>query len=917
MRIAVIGGGPGGLYFAYLWKRRHPEAQVDLFEQNAAGATFGFGVVFSDQALEFLRTDDPSTVNAIAPRMERWSNITLNLRGESVEIDGVGFSSIGRLELLAILQARARAVGVVPHYQTPVQSVDQLTGYDLIVAADGLNSLTRRFSEGDFGFSIAYSSNKFSWYGTTKTFATLSQTFVETDRGTFNAHHYRYSPDMSTFLVECDRATWQAYGFAEKTIEESRAICEGVFADALDGHALISNKSIWRNFPWVWNEHWSYRNVVLIGDALHSAHFSIGSGTRLAIEDATALVKALESEEWIDDALVRYEANRKPIVKKLVTAAKTSASWYENFPEHMKLDLMDFAYSYITRSGRIDDARLAAMSPKFMARYHASKAAQRTVAKAEPIHDSVPPDNPGSREIGFTIGERYNASRILFDNLARGRGDKLALTGPAGTVTYKELCDFACRWGNGFASLGLKRGDRILMFLDDTPTYPAAFFGAVRAGFVPLLINTLTPPDLLNFYLADSGATVAVADAEFCARFNTEACNETQLATLIVVNGEAGEHAAPKALVAAQWLEAFSAELAEADTDRNEMAFWMYSSGSTGRPKGIVHLQHDMAYSDQAFAQNVLRLGDDDICFSVPKIFFAYGFGNSITFPFSAGAATLLLPGQPRPTAIFETIARYRPTVFFGLPTLYTTLTKADGADKADFSSLRMALSAAEVLSSEVFKEWKAFTGLEIMEGLGSTEALHIYLSNRPDWKKPGAAGLRVPGYEIALKDKDGCEVGDGEEGIMWVRGDSATPLYWNRPDKTAETIREEGWIYTGDRFVRDADGFHFFRGRADDLVKISGQWVYPLEIELCLAEHPDIRECAVFAAELPDRRMTLKAVVVMNGRCDNEAGTTRELQDYVKAKLLPYKYPREIKFIEELPKTGTGKIDRQAVMRM
>ncbi len=917
MRIAVIGGGPGGLYFAYLWKRRHPEAQVDLFEQNAAGATFGFGVVFSDQALEFLRTDDPSTVNAIAPRMERWSNITLNLRGESVEIDGVGFSSIGRLELLAILQARARAVGVVPHYQTPVQSVDQLTGYDLIVAADGLNSLTRRFSEGDFGFSIAYSSNKFSWYGTTKTFATLSQTFVETDRGTFNAHHYRYSPDMSTFLVECDRATWQAYGFAEKTIEESRAICEGVFADALDGHALISNKSIWRNFPWVWNEHWSYRNVVLIGDALHSAHFSIGSGTRLAIEDATALVKALESEEWIDDALVRYEANRKPIVKKLVTAAKTSASWYENFPEHMKLDLMDFAYSYITRSGRIDDARLAAMSPKFMARYHASKAAQRTVAKAEPIHDSVPPDNPGSREIGFTIGERYNASRILFDNLARGRGDKLALTGPAGTVTYKELCDFACRWGNGFASLGLKRGDRILMFLDDTPTYPAAFFGAVRAGFVPLLINTLTPPDLLNFYLADSGATVAVADAEFCARFNTEACNETQLATLIVVNGEAGEHAAPKALVAAQWLEAFSAELAEADTDRNEMAFWMYSSGSTGRPKGIVHLQHDMAYSDQAFAQNVLKLGDDDICFSVPKIFFAYGFGNSITFPFSAGAATLLLPGQPRPTAIFETIARYRPTVFFGLPTLYTTLTKADGADKADFSSLRMALSAAEVLSSEVFKEWKAFTGLEIMEGLGSTEALHIYLSNRPDWKKPGAAGLRVPGYEIALKDKDGCEVGDGEEGIMWVRGDSATPLYWNRPDKTAETIREEGWIYTGDRFVRDADGFHFFRGRADDLVKISGQWVYPLEIELCLAEHPDIRECAVFAAELPDRRMTLKAVVVMNGRCDNEAGTTRELQDYVKAKLLPYKYPREIKFIEELPKTGTGKIDRQAVMRM
>ena len=295
------------------------------------------------------------------------------------------------------------------------------------------------------------------------------------------------------------------------------------------------------------------------------------------------------------------------------------------------------------------------------------------------------------------------------------------------------------------------------------------------------------------------------------------------------------------------------------------MAFWMYSSGSTGRPKGIVHLQHDMAYSEVAFSRHVLKLTPDDICFSVPKIFFAYGFGNSITFPFSVGAATLLLPGQPKPASIFAAIEQYRPTMFFGLPTLYTSLTKAEGAAKTDFSSLRMALSAAEVLSAEVFNGWKTLTGHEIVEGLGSTEVLHIYLSNRPEKKKLGAAGLRVPGYDILLKDKDGREVGDNEEGILWVRGDSNTPLYWNRPDKTAETMREGGWIYTGDRFVRDADGFYFFRGRADDLIKVSGQWVYPLEVELCLADHPDVRECAVFAAELPDRRMTLKAVVVMN----------------------------------------------------
>jgi 2-polyprenyl-6-methoxyphenol hydroxylase-like FAD-dependent oxidoreductase len=375
LRIAVIGGGPGGLYFAYLWKKRHPESRIDLFEQNPADATWGFGVVFSDQALEFLRADDPDTVGAIAPQMESWRNITLNLRGENVEIDGVGFSAIGRLELLTLVQARARAAGVAMRFDTAIPSIDTLDGYDLIVAADGLNSTVRRSFESEFGASVEHSTNKFAWYGTTKTFATLSQTFVATDRGTFNAHHYRYSPGMSTFLVECDMATWEAYGFAGKTIEESQAICEQVFTDALDGRRLISNKSVWRNFPWIWNERWSHRNIVLIGDALHSAHFSIGSGTRLAIEDAIALTKALEAESGIAAGLARYEAERKPIVKKLVTAARTSAGWYENFPAHMQRGLLDFAHSYITRSGRIDDARLRAMSPQFMARYEAAKRA--------------------------------------------------------------------------------------------------------------------------------------------------------------------------------------------------------------------------------------------------------------------------------------------------------------------------------------------------------------------------------------------------------------------------------------------------------------------------------------------------------------------------------------------------------------
>jgi 2-polyprenyl-6-methoxyphenol hydroxylase-like FAD-dependent oxidoreductase len=374
MRIAVVGGGPGGLYFAYLWKRRHPDAQIDLLEQNPSNATFGFGVVFSDQALDFLRADDPETVDAIAPHMERWKNITINLRGETIAIDGVGFSAIGRLQLLNLLQQRLAAVGVRAQFERAIQSSAELAGYDLIVAADGLNSTLRRAYEGHFGTSLSYSSNKFSWFGTTKVFDTLSQTFVATGQGAFNAHHYRYSKTMSTFLVECDRATWLGYGFASKTPDESKAICEQVFADVLDGHPLVSNKSAWRSFPWVWNEHWSFQNIVLIGDALHTAHFSIGSGTRLAMEDSIALVKALETVGGIPEALAQYQAERKPVVEKLVAAARTSADWYERFVEHMQLPLLDFAYSYITRSGRVDRARLHAMSPAFMAGYEASRA---------------------------------------------------------------------------------------------------------------------------------------------------------------------------------------------------------------------------------------------------------------------------------------------------------------------------------------------------------------------------------------------------------------------------------------------------------------------------------------------------------------------------------------------------------------
>ncbi|MGL4286859.1 MAG: benzoate-CoA ligase family protein [Phreatobacter sp.] len=531
------------------------------------------------------------------------------------------------------------------------------------------------------------------------------------------------------------------------------------------------------------------------------------------------------------------------------------------------------------------------------------------------IIDAVPHDGAAAREIGFAVPERYNASAILFDNIAAGHGDRIAIHCPLGDVSYGALARQAARFGQALLSLGLTRSERVLMLLDDTPAYPAAFFGAIRAGLVPVMVNTLTPPELLRYYLDDSAARVAIVEPEFAGLMTALANAGSGLDRIVVVGDQAasGPVETTRVTMASGWLAGFDDTLAAADTHRDDMAFWMYSSGSTGRPKGIVHLQHDMAYTAASYGRHVLALGADDICFSVPKIFFAYGLGNSLTFPFSVGAAAVLLPGRPEPRAVLACIRRYRPSVFFGLPTLYTALINTEEAGNTDFSSLRMCLSAAEVLANETAAAWSTITGLDIVEGLGSTEALHIYLSNRPERRKAGAAGLRVPGYEVRLTDRDGREVDDGEEGILWVRGDSSAPLYWNRPDKSADTFRA-GWIWTGDRFIRDAEGFFTFKGRADDLIKVSGQWVYPLEIELALADHPAVRECAVMGIELPDRRMTLRAFVVsLDGAAD--AGRTAELQAYVKQRLLPYKYPRRIDYLDELPKTGSGKIDRQALL--
>lgn len=371
MRVQVIGAGPAGLFFSLLLKRRRPDADVTVYEQNARDATFGFGVVFSRGALEFLAKDEPAMHARLTAAMESWPMQRIVHRDVAVDIDGNGFSALGRLKLIQILAEECEKAGVAIKFHTPLETVPP---GDWVVGADGVNSLVRKRFESTFRPKVEVLTNKFAWYGTPRLFECLTLTFRESEHGAFVAHHYRYSPKMSTFIVECDDATWRRAGLDRMGDAESRAYCERVFAPDLGGEALVSNKSVWRNFPLLSNENWIAGNVVLIGDALRTGHFSIGSGTRLAFDDAIALARA--------GSLEAFERQRRPIVEKIVAAANRSSYWYEKFPEKMAaLDAWGLAYDYMTRSGRMTDERLRAEAPAFMRGVEVNRARAGSAAR--------------------------------------------------------------------------------------------------------------------------------------------------------------------------------------------------------------------------------------------------------------------------------------------------------------------------------------------------------------------------------------------------------------------------------------------------------------------------------------------------------------------------------------------------------
>ncbi len=372
--VTIIGAGPSGLYAGILLRRLLPQARVRIFEQNPKGATFGFGVVFSDKALSFLQADDPETYALIVPHMEKWQDMALNLPAGQVVLDGIGFTAIGRLHLIALLTKRALDLGVEIAFDHKIGDVEALEG-DVIIGADGLNSVVRQAMAAQFRPHMAHFNNHFAWFGANLPFDTLSQTFIETSQGPMNAHHYRYAPGKSTFIVECGPETFENFGFADMDEATSARRCSAEFADVLQGTQLVVNKSTWRRFPRLWCENWVAGRYVLLGDAAHTAHFSIGSGTRLAFEDAIALVQALAAHKDLPHALESYQQTRPPIARKIVDAANTSAQWYDGFGQKMALAPLDFAHDYLMRSGRISDERLQKIAPQFAQRYMQHRAA--------------------------------------------------------------------------------------------------------------------------------------------------------------------------------------------------------------------------------------------------------------------------------------------------------------------------------------------------------------------------------------------------------------------------------------------------------------------------------------------------------------------------------------------------------------
>ena len=495
------------------------------------------------------------------------------------------------------------------------------------------------------------------------------------------------------------------------------------------------------------------------------------------------------------------------------------------------------------------------------------------------------------------------------DLLARNveRAAKLAYLDDRARLTYGELDDRVRRCAAGLRALGLRREERILLLAQDTIDWPIAFLGALYAGIVPVAVNTLLTADDYAYMIAHSRARAVIVSGALQAVLEQALARGGHEVETVVVSRATERKAGTRDF--GELIDTAPLRQA-APTLADEPAFWLYSSGSTGKPKGTVHTHANLYWTDALYGRQVLGLRADDIVFSAAKLFFAYGLGNALTFPLSAGATTVLMPDRPTPAAVFDKLVNQRATVFFGVPTLYAALLASSDLPPRERVALRMAVSAGEALPRDIGERFKAHFGCDILDGIGSTEMLHIFLSNRAGDVRYGTTGVPVPGYDIELRGEDGRTVGLGEIGDLFVRGPSAALMYWGNRDKSRATFQGE-WTKSGDKYVRDADGYYVYSGRGDDMLKVSGQYVSPFEVEAALMRHPAVLEAAVIGRVDTDGLTRTKAFVVLKPGQAQPATLEDELKSFVKDQLAPFKYPRYLEFVPELPKTATGKIQR------
>ncbi|MDQ0015295.1 benzoate-CoA ligase [Variovorax boronicumulans] len=505
----------------------------------------------------------------------------------------------------------------------------------------------------------------------------------------------------------------------------------------------------------------------------------------------------------------------------------------------------------------------------------------------------------------MSLPARFNFAEHLFA-LNRGRADRTAYIDDRGTLTYGQLEDRARRLAAALKATGVRREERVLLLMLDNNDWPVSFLGCLYAGIVPVAVNTLLTPDDYAYMLDHSRAQAALVSGALLPVLQDamgRGAHEVQALIVSQPTGALPDNA-----------QAFDDALAKVEplatpvnTASDDPGFWLYSSGSTGKPKGTVHTHANLWWTAELYGKPVLALTEDDVCFSAAKMYFAYGLGNALTFPLTVGATVVLMAERPTPDATFRRWTAHKPTVFFGAPTGFAGMLASPKLPARDAVALRMCSSAGEALPGEIAQRFKAHYGCEIIDGIGSTEMLHIFISNRPGDVRYGTTGKPVEGYEVELRGEDGRPVPDGEVGDLYIRGPSSALMYWNNREKSRDTF-QGGWTKSGDKYTRDADGYFTYAGRSDDMLKVSGIYVSPFEVEATLMQHPCVLEAAVIGKEDAEGLTKTKAFVVLK---DGSAATEDELKAFVKERLAPYKYPRFLEFVSELPKTATGKIQR------